>query len=50
MEKGKGRRRGKWRRKDERDAKLLSFCWFAHRGTHAEHLRRASYDAQVASV
>lgn len=39
--------RGKLRVKDERP-ELLSFCWFAHRGTHPEHLSRASYDTQVA--
>ena len=46
----------KWRRKEgtwrgwKRWAELLSFCWFAHRGTHPEHLSRASYDTQVASA
>lgn len=38
--------RGGWKSWTE----LLSFCWFAHWGTHPEHLNRASYDTQVALV
>lgn len=34
----------------KRWAELLSFCWFTRRGTHPEHLSRASCDTQVASV
>lgn len=49
----KGKRRGIRRGMDERNEPsffLFPFCWFAHRGTHPEHLSRASCDTQVASV